>query len=310
MKILKIFGIVAGIHVFALILIFANPGCSSTTKTTPAPSDTITQSQPPASTTVTLPNPPSPAASATSEPITFNPDAPAVASNSSGGVRFTPTRPGSPAATTLIVEPVVDVTPATTYTVVSGDNLWNLAKRHHVSVTELAATNNISASTVLRPGQKLIIPGKPASPTAAATANPAASGGETARTVAVKPSSGAALTHVVKAGETLGIIARRYGVKQGDIAVANNISDPQKILAGTELIIPGWQSPGAGKSGKAGAKSSESAAKSSSGKSGESRPAFKVEDEQNAPKPPVPPAEVPVIRVDDSPSPISPAPRN
>jgi hypothetical protein len=29
MKILKIFGIVAGIHAVALLLIFANPGCSS-----------------------------------------------------------------------------------------------------------------------------------------------------------------------------------------------------------------------------------------------------------------------------------------
>ena len=36
MKILKIFGIVVGIHLFALILIFANPGCSSTTKPTPS----------------------------------------------------------------------------------------------------------------------------------------------------------------------------------------------------------------------------------------------------------------------------------
>ena len=32
MKILKIFGIVVGIHVFALLLIFANPGCSSSSK--------------------------------------------------------------------------------------------------------------------------------------------------------------------------------------------------------------------------------------------------------------------------------------
>ena len=39
-------------------------------------------------------------------------------------------------------------------------------------------------------------------------------------------------------------------VRQGDIAVANNISDPQKIRAGMELVIPGWQAAG-GKSGKA-----------------------------------------------------------
>ena len=41
MKILKIFGIVVGIHVFALISIFANPVGSSTTKPPPAPHDTV-----------------------------------------------------------------------------------------------------------------------------------------------------------------------------------------------------------------------------------------------------------------------------
>ena len=45
MKILKIFGIVVGIHVFALILIFANPGCSSTTKPTPALADTTSKTE-------------------------------------------------------------------------------------------------------------------------------------------------------------------------------------------------------------------------------------------------------------------------
>ena len=40
MKILKIFGLVVGIHVAALILIFANPGCSSSTKPAPSPGDT------------------------------------------------------------------------------------------------------------------------------------------------------------------------------------------------------------------------------------------------------------------------------
>ena len=40
MKILKIFGVVVGIHLFALLLIFANPGCSSTSKPPPAPNIT------------------------------------------------------------------------------------------------------------------------------------------------------------------------------------------------------------------------------------------------------------------------------
>src|SRR5512133_108045 len=110
MKILKIFAIVVGIHVFALVLIFANPGCSSTTKPAPAPTDTVAQ---PAAPPITVPTS-SGLSSAPSAPppITFNPDAPAVASSTSSvtsGLRVAPTRPGTPVAGVLVAEPVPDV---------------------------------------------------------------------------------------------------------------------------------------------------------------------------------------------------------
>jgi LysM repeat protein len=44
---------------------------------------------------------------------------------------------------------------------------------------------------------------------------------------------------VVKPGETIGVIARKYQVKAQDLLVANNIADPRKIRAGQELVIPG-----------------------------------------------------------------------
>jgi LysM repeat protein len=50
--------------------------------------------------------------------------------------------------------------------------------------------------------------------------------------------------HVVKAGETLGAIARKYQVKVSDLAVANNIADPKKIRPGQELVIPGFTAVG------------------------------------------------------------------
>lgn len=321
MKILKIFGLVVSIHVFALVLIFANPGCSSSTKPTPAPSDTtastpIGDSVPPPSSYET-----SPAGTAfdPAPPVTFDPDAPAVASSDSPAeVRFTPTRPGTPAAGTLVAEPVVDVTPATTYTVKSGDNLWTIAKRNRLTVAQLTAANNLRADANLRPGQKLLIPGKPASPTVAATGNPAAAQGKTARTVAPRtaaPTSGGALKHRVMAGETLGEIARRYGLRAGDIAVANNISDPAKIQAGTELVIPGWDAA-SGKSAKKGASKATSARTPDTTSTPAPTPATK------APPPPPPtidlentaepaqPVQVPVIRIEEEPSPIVPAPQN
>jgi LysM repeat protein len=306
MKILKIFGIVVGIHVFALILIFANPGCTSTTKPPPAPTDTVARNDAsptisvPTSPTVSLPSDASPIAPAA---INFNPDAPATAgpSGGSGGVRFTPTRPNTAAASTLIAEPVSDVTPAASYAVKPGDNLWTLAKRNHLSVSELAAANGLKTNAVLREGQKLIIPGKPMSPTAAATANPAASAGKTAETVAVRQPADAT-KYVVKQGETLGSIARKFDLKQSEIAVANNITDPRKIRAGDQLVIPGFKNPSAkagnttksGNGQKAGPKENKAPEIPTIGPS-----------DTTAPKPSSA-NDVPVIKVDDNP--ISPAP--
>ena len=301
MKILKIFVIVVGIHVFALILIFANPGCSSTSKPTPSTSDTMSK-------TDTSPLVSAPSSSSTSTPvssaITFNPDAPAAPAPSSSGSRTSPTRPNTPVAGVLVAEPVVDVTPATPYTVKSGDNLWTIAKKNNTTIAQLSAANNLPAGANLRPGQKLIIPGKPASPSAAATATGAA--GSTAKMIDTQGAGTAVrsttdlVKHTVKSGETLGGIARKYDVSLGDIAVANNISDPAKIRPGMELIIPGFRAVGAknGKSKSAtngGAKSSQPAA-------------TKVDpfpSAQPEPAPPAPPA-VPVIRLEDSSAPKQP----
>jgi LysM repeat protein len=251
MKVLKIFGVVVGIHAFALILIFANPGCSSAHKTAPSASDTVisTDASSPAVSVPSSNGSPisaAPSDSFSGAPISFDPNA---AATSSSSVRFSPTRPGSAAAGVLEAQPVTDVTPATTYTVVKGDSLWTVAKKNHLSVSELTAANNMKASATVHVGQKIIIPGK--APTAhshvadaAATRLPAA---ETVVKTATPAPKGPAdsVRHVVKPGETLGAIARKYQVKVGEIATANNISDPAKIRPGMELTIPGWQTPAA-----------------------------------------------------------------
>lgn len=45
-------------------------------------------------------------------------------------------------------------------------------------------------------------------------------------------------TYVVQRGDTLAKIAARYGTTWYDIAVANNISNPNRIYAGQVLVIP------------------------------------------------------------------------
>jgi murein DD-endopeptidase MepM/ murein hydrolase activator NlpD len=49
--------------------------------------------------------------------------------------------------------------------------------------------------------------------------------------------------HVLEKGETLYSVARAYGVKPDAIAKANSIDDPQRLRAGTRLLIPGAGSP-------------------------------------------------------------------
>ncbi len=293
MKLLKVFGIVVGIHVFALILIFANPGCSSTSQPAPTAADTVAKPEA-ASPTISMPSP-SPADSpVAAAPIAFDPNAPAV--SVSVGIRYSPTRPGTAAAGALEAEPVADVTPATTYTVAKGDSLWTIAKKNHLTVSDLATANNLKAGASVRLGQKLIIPGKAMSPGSAAarTADLSTAKAPLAAAAPAPKGSADAVKHTVKPGETLGAIARKYQVKKNDIAVANNITDPAKIYPGMELIIPGWQAP-ATKSSKSGPKAAAAPAVvptiSVTGDTPETKPAgdtppiISVEDVPTAKKP-------------------------
>ena len=215
MKLVKIFGIVMGVHAAAFMFIFAIPGCRSTTKKPAAPA---------------------PVAAADSSPIApVEPAASAPASSSEvSAVRFSPTRPGTPAAAELVAPPA-----PTTYVVAKGDNLWSIAKKTGVTVKQLTAANKISTDTPLKLGQKLTIPVAKTTPAAAAPTTSVAPAA--AAPVAAKTST----VHVVKSGETLGVIAKKYQVKVGDIATANNIADPTKIRVGQSLKIPGVHAPAA-----------------------------------------------------------------
>jgi soluble lytic murein transglycosylase-like protein len=54
----------------------------------------------------------------------------------------------------------------------------------------------------------------------------------------------AGVTHVVRPGDKLEIVARRYGSTAQAVAQANQISDPNHILIGQRLQIPGTGMPG------------------------------------------------------------------
>ena len=58
-----------------------------------------------------------------------------------------------------VIEYIGKIPSGTTYTVKSGDSLWNIAKKFDVSVEELKAVNNLN-SNLLNIGQVLRIPKK------------------------------------------------------------------------------------------------------------------------------------------------------
>ncbi len=116
-------------------------------------------------------------------------------------------------------EPSAATTPnaeGITHVVQSGESLTSLAVTYDVSVDEIAAANGMSAGDVLRIGQELIIPGVTPREAAAAQGN----------------------VHVVQAGESLFGIAVLYNVTVEEIIAANDLTNPDALVVGQELIIP------------------------------------------------------------------------
>ncbi|MDP2136444.1 MAG: LysM peptidoglycan-binding domain-containing protein [Candidatus Didemnitutus sp.] len=232
MKILQIFGAVIAVHVLAFFFIFAVPGCQSSPRNIPTPDATAPMGGGNMAGTVVTYTP-----AETGSIYSHTPPTPAG--------RAEPTRPGSPNAAAIApAKPLADdVAPVSTYTVVRGDSLWSIAKANSLTVSELAKANQLSSGSTLQSGKKLMIPGKVGLPqdlsTSAATA---------ARVTESKPAPAArnadAMRHTIQSGESLGAIARKYQVTVGELAAANNITDPAKIRAGQQLIIPGLKSTG------------------------------------------------------------------
>jgi LysM repeat protein len=240
MKILQIFGAVVAVHLLAFIFIFASPGCQSSPRNVPTPDATVpTAPNPSAAVTYNVPVEPQPAVE--TGPSTY---APEVAPG-----RAAPTRPGSPnaVAVTPAKAPTENVAPVSTYTVQKGDSLWSIAKKNHLAVGELAKANSLGTGATLQPGKKLIIPGKApavAAPSDLAATPTASKPASVEKPAAPRPAGIEAVKHTVAAGESLSSIAHKYGIKPGELAAANAITDPTKIRPGQELVIPGSKPAG------------------------------------------------------------------
>lgn len=126
-----------------------------------------------------------------------------------------------------------------TYTVKSGDSIGSIARKQGATIADIRSLNPQIKNDVVRAGQDLILPASAAGTAHTSTMTPSAP--VVASTPVIAPSG--SIEHIVKPGEGLIQIAKKYGVPPREIAVLNNIADPASIRAGQKLVIPGVKTP-------------------------------------------------------------------
>jgi uncharacterized YkwD family protein/spore coat assembly protein SafA len=97
-----------------------------------------------------------------------------------------------------------------TYTVKPGDTMWKIAEKYGIGLSELLKANpEITSSTLIFPGQTINIP------------------------------SASASTYTVKSGDTMWIIATKYGIGLSELMAANpQITNSSLIYPGQTINIP------------------------------------------------------------------------
>ncbi|MBN2470222.1 MAG: LysM peptidoglycan-binding domain-containing protein [Anaerolineae bacterium] len=131
------------------------------------------------------------------------------------------------------------------HTVQRGETLRVIGERYGIGWQQIAERNNIPNPNRILVGQQLVIPTAGPAPAGDAAAPPVETVSAVppapapAPAVTTAPATTAPRTHVVQPGEYLSSIARRYGVSWTEIARANNIVDPNRVLVGQSLVIPG-----------------------------------------------------------------------
>lgn len=149
----------------------------------------------------------------------------------------TATVPGaaSPATPSGLITPTALAgTGECTYVVRAGDNLFRIATNNGVTLEQMRAANPdlVGEAPILQPGQALQIPGC------------VPSGGEAPAVVPTSPAPpteaapAPGTTYTVQPGDTLFSIANRFGITSQAIVNANNLTNPDRLSVGQQLIIP------------------------------------------------------------------------
>ncbi len=115
------------------------------------------------------------------------------------------------------------------YTVREGDTLWAIAARYQVSVEAIARASGLAdVDALLQPGQRLIIPGSSSRVSSKAVS-----------------ASFPTQRYAVKAGDTLWVLARRFGMSVSELAALNGIGVTSTLRIGQTLKVKASRAPAA-----------------------------------------------------------------
>ena len=111
-------------------------------------------------------------------------------------------------------------TPVRVHVVAAGETLSGIAERYHLGLSVLLRANRLGTDAVIRPGQKLVLPGAP---------------------VVGAPRPVPAPTHgyVVRRADTLSGIAFAAGIPLTTLTALNHLSAATVIVPGQRLLLPG-----------------------------------------------------------------------
>lgn len=110
---------------------------------------------------------------------------------------------------------------ARTYTVRNGDTLWEIARRHQLSVAQLARMNGMAPRDPLRPGRTLIV--GTGTGTVTASAHPVAPRQK--------------VHYTVRQGDSLTRISQRFRVTVADLRSWNNLHTKAYLQPGQRLML-------------------------------------------------------------------------
>lgn len=145
----------------------------------------------------------------------------------------------------------------TRYTIVKGDTISAIAARFGVSTQSVLSANGLGWSSIIYPGQSIVIPGTPASVTNPAPATPDTGVIDITPVVDVTPiqepsappapapappAAPVSTTYLIKSGDTVTSIAAKFGVSIQSVLDANGLTRSSIIYAGRTLVIPGSSS--------------------------------------------------------------------